>query len=129
MGLRAQANLVDDVNRLDLAQQKAAKRLTNLGVMRGAARDLAGSRTALGAVREFYRNLPKADADSHEADFATLLLAYSGTLRQLRDLPAASESLQEALSLFRELDQATPNVFRYPFVRSNASQSWQSAPT
>jgi hypothetical protein len=87
MGLRAQANLVDDVNRLDPSQQKAA--------YDACARAVAVSR--------------QLQFTECEAYFAAML---GNCALQLRRLPEATDLLARSAALRRDLERASPGKYR-----------------
>ena len=87
MGLRALANLVDDVSRLDLPQQKAA-------------------RAACARAAALSRQLQFSEC---EAYFAAML---GNCALQLRNLPEATDLLARSAVLRRELERANPGKYQ-----------------
>jgi tetratricopeptide (TPR) repeat protein len=139
MGLRAQANLADDVNRLDPSQQKAAHDACARAVAvsrelqfteceayfaamlgNGALqlRRLPEATELLARSAALRRELEKASPGKYRRALATTLSNLGVLYSQQRNYPAAESTLSEVLGYYRDLEQTSPGKYRFDIART-----------
>lgn len=139
MGLRAQANLADDVNRLDLQQQKTAydacaravavsRQLqfteceayfaAMLGNCALQLRRLPEATALLARSADLRRELEKASPGKFQRALASTLSNLGVLYSQQRNYPAAESTLTEVLGYYRNLEQSLPGKYRFDIAKT-----------